>query len=284
MERFTHAGLTFDVRDEGPADGPAVVLLHGFPQDGGAYEGVVPPLAAAGLRVLVPDQRGYSPGARPPGRAAYAVPDLVADVVALLDAAGADRAVVVGHDWGGAVAWTLAARHPDRVAALVALSTPHPRALGRATAAGSQALRSSYMAAFQVPVLPERLLLAHDGARLRSTLRHGGLPDALADRYVRRMAEPGALTAALGWYRALAVRPPGPVPPVRVPTTYLHGLHDPFFSPTAVRATRGLVAAPYRRVPLAASHWVPETRPEAVAEAVLSAAGHLPGWSGARGG
>jgi pimeloyl-ACP methyl ester carboxylesterase len=129
MERFTRAGLTFEIRDSGPRDGDAVVCLHGFPQDGTSYDAVVPRLVERGLRVLVPDQRGYSPGARPPGRTAYALPALVDDVLALLDQAGVGAAHVVGHDWGGAVAWALAGRHPERVRSLTALSTPHPAAL-----------------------------------------------------------------------------------------------------------------------------------------------------------
>src|SRR5919202_1224240 len=101
MDTFTRDGLTFDVRDAGPADGEPVVLLHGFPQDGSAFDRLTPLLAAAGLRTLAPDQRGYSPGARPAGRSAYRVRELEADVLALLDAAGLASAHVVGHDWGG---------------------------------------------------------------------------------------------------------------------------------------------------------------------------------------
>src|SRR5687768_8192474 len=118
VDTFTRGALTFDVRDRGPADGPVVVCLHGFPQDGTAFDAVVPPLVAGGLRVLVPDQRGYSPGARPPGRAPYALREVVDDVVALLDAAGVERAHVVGHDWGAVVGWALASRRADRVASL----------------------------------------------------------------------------------------------------------------------------------------------------------------------
>ena len=101
--------------DTGPADGPVVLLLHGFPQSSWCWRGVWPALAAAGLRVVAPDQRGYSPDARPADVADYRMAALVADAVAVLDAVGADRAHVVGHDWGAAVAWQLAARHPDRV-------------------------------------------------------------------------------------------------------------------------------------------------------------------------
>src|SRR6478609_967008 len=112
MWQYHRDGLTFDVLDSGPRDGEPVLLLHGFPQDHTAWDAVAPLLHAAGLRTLAPDQRGYSPGARPQGRAAYDMGELVADAVALLDAADVTRAHVVGHDWGGSVAWALAERHP----------------------------------------------------------------------------------------------------------------------------------------------------------------------------
>ncbi|MCC2336649.1 alpha/beta hydrolase [Cellulomonas wangsupingiae] len=269
MDGYLRDALWFDVRDQGPTDGaPVVVLLHGFPQDGSAYDAVVPLLVDAGVRVLVPDQRGYSPRARPPGRRPYVVPELVADVVALLDTAGVAEAHVVGHDWGGAVAWALAARRPGRVASLTALGTPHPAAM-RAGLLRGQALRSWYVGAFQLPRLPERALLAHDGARLRDALVRTGLAPHRADRYVARMSRPGALTAALAWYRALGVPSSGSTGRVRVPTTYVSARRDPFFAPASVAATAGHVDAPYTRVDLDVGHWLPEHRPSDVAAAVL---------------
>ena len=286
METFTRDGLTFDVADSPPsttttgvttgvttgAAGPGVVVcLHGFPQDARSFAAVTPRLTRAGLRVLAPDQRGYSPGARPTGRRAYALTELVDDVLALLDAAGARSAHVVGHDWGGAVAWALAAWHPARVSSLTVLSTPHPAALRRAAVRSSQALNSSYMAAFQLPAVPERLLLAGGGRFLRESLRRSGLPVHLAERYVERLREPGALTAALSWYRAIPLGGP-PVGRVQVPVTYLHGWQDPFFSRAAVTGTGDHVVGPFRRRVLDTGHWVPESDPAAVATAVLERA------------
>ncbi|WP_432542275.1 alpha/beta fold hydrolase [Kineococcus sp. SYSU DK002] len=271
MDSFTRAGLRFAVSDSGPADGDVVVCLHGFPQGPEAYDAVVPRLVAGGLRVLVPEQRGYCPTARPPRRRDHALPELVADVVALLDAAGARRAHVVGHDWGGVVAWALAAGHRDRVASLTVLSQAHPAAFGAAMRRSTQPLRSTYVAFFQLPVLPERLLLAGGGRLLAASLRRSGLPAGLAAGYARRHSAPGSLTAALNWYRALPHA--GPVGPVEVPVTYLHGRRDPFYAPAAVTGTADHVRGPYRRVPLDTGHWVPELAPAAVAEAVLSAAG-----------
>ena len=291
METFSRAGLTFDVRDHRPpqapgtpaapgpaapdaarADPPTAVLLHGFPQNGSAYDAVIPLLVAGGMRVLVPDQRGYSPGARPRGRRAYTVPELVEDVVALLDAAQVERAHVVGHDWGGSVAWTFAGRRPERTLSLTALSTPHPAAMAAALRHRDQARRSRYMLGFQLPWLPEARLLARDGARLRSSLVRSGLSEASADRYVQRMREPGALTAALAWYRALPVTRGGGAGRTRVPTTYLTGRRDPFFAPDAVAGTAAFVTGPFEHRELDADHWLPEHRASEVATAVLERA------------
>jgi pimeloyl-ACP methyl ester carboxylesterase len=270
-----HAGvLRFALDDAGPLDGEVVVCLHGFPQDRRAYARVTPLLVAAGRRVLVPDQRGYSPGARPAGRRAYALRHLVDDVLALLDEVGAERAHVVGHDWGGAVAWALAARAPQRLSGLTVLSTPHPAAMRHAVVWGTQGLRSTYAGLFQLPRLPEALLLAGDGAGLRVLLQRSGVPAEQAEHYTAALTAPGALTAALNWYRAVPLAgAPRPAPasprPVRVPVTYLHGRSDPFFSPAAVAATGRFVAAPFRTQALDTGHWIPEDAPTEVAAAVL---------------
>jgi pimeloyl-ACP methyl ester carboxylesterase len=267
MDSFSRSGLVFDVRDSGPADGEPVVLLHGFPQDGTAFDRLVPRLHDAGLRTLVPDQRGYSPGARPAGRRAYRLGEAVQDVAALLDAAGLDRAHVVGHDWGGAVAWALAAQQPERVRTLTALSTPHPAAMTRALVTSDQALRSYYIALYNVPVLPERLFLARNGAALRQGLLRGGLPPELVDHYVRRMLEPGALSAALGWYRALPWTSREPVGPVRVPTLHVWSTGDAFLGRAATEGTAAHVEAPYRLEVLdGVPHWIPELAADRVAD------------------
>ena len=271
MDDFSRDGLRFATSDSGPADGDVVVCLHGFPQGPEAYDAVVPRLSAHGLRVLVPEQRGYCPTARPPRRRDYALGELVADVVALLDAAGTRRAHLVGHDWGGVVAWAVAARHPGRVASLTALSQAHPAAFGAAMTRSTQPLRSTYVAFFQLPALPERLLLARGGRVLAASLRRSGLPADLAAGYARRHAAPGSLTAALNWYRALPRS--GAVGPVEVPVTYLHGLADPFYARTPVAGPAAQVRGPYREVALPTGHWIPELAPGAVADAVLAAAG-----------
>jgi pimeloyl-ACP methyl ester carboxylesterase len=267
MDSFRHDGLVFDVRDAGPPDGEPVVLLHGFPQDSSSYDRLSPALHQSGLRTLAPDQRGYSPGARPPGRSAYRMRAVVDDVLALLDAAGLQSAHLVGHDWGGAAAWALAAWHPWRVRTLTVLSVPHPAAMTQAMVRSDQALRSSYMAFFQLPVVPERLLLAGGGRGLRRMLRQSGLPDEAVERYVTRMLEPGALTGALNWYRAIPYGGRDPVGTVRVPTLHVWGDRDVALGRAAIEASARFVAAPYRLEVLeGANHWVPELAADRVAE------------------
>ena len=267
MDTFRHDGLVFDVRDAGPPDGEPVVLLHGFPQDSSAFDLLSPALHQSGLRTLAPDQRGYSPGARPPGRSAYRMRAVVDDVLALLDAAGLESAHVVGHDWGGAAAWALAAWHPWRVRTLTVLSVPHPAAMTQAMVRSDQALRSSYMALFQLPVVPERLLLTGGGRGLRRMLRQGGLPDDVVERYVSRMQEPGALTSALNWYRAIPYGGRDPVGTVRVPTLHVWGDRDTALGRAAIDASARFVAVPYRLEVLeGVNHWVPELAADRVAE------------------
>jgi pimeloyl-ACP methyl ester carboxylesterase len=271
VNTFTRDGLTFDVLDAGPSDGEPVVLLHGFPQDATAWTQVAPALHQHGLRTLAPDQRGYSPGARPSGRAAYRLRETTADVLALLDAAGLASAHVVGHDWGGFVAWALGAWHPDRVRTLTAISVPHPGALARAMVTSDQALRSYYVGVFQLPLVPERLLLAGNGTVLRRMLRSGGLSREAVDRYVDRMREPGALTAALGWYRALPLSGRDTVGTVRVPTLHLWSTGDAFLGRAATEDTARFVDAPYRLEVLDdVSHWIPELAAGRVAELVTA--------------
>ncbi len=255
--------LRFDVRDDGPIDGEPVVLLHGFPQDGSSWNRVAARLHGAGLRTLAPDLRGYSAGARPPQRAAYRMEWLVEDLRALLDAAGLDRAHVVGHDWGGALGWAAASAMPERLASLTVASTPHPAAMVRSLWRSDQALRSSYMLAFQAPGLPERAL----APRLEEILAGSGLPVADATRYAARMREPGALTGALNWYRGVPLTRLQ-TGDVVVPTTYVWGRDDFALGRVAAELTQEHVLAPYRFVDVDAGHWLPETEPALLADVI----------------
>jgi len=261
MDSFDNDGLRFDVSDAGPADGRPVVLLHGFPNDRTAWDAVTPGLVATGCRVLAPDQRGYSPGARPSRRRDYRMSRLAGDVLALADRAGVDRFDVVGHDWGGVVAHHLAANHPHRVRTVTAVSAPHPGAWLRSLARSTQALRSTYMVFFQLPTLPERLLGAGSGARLRRMLVRTGLAADHARRYAARAARPGGLTGPLNWYRAAPLEPLR-ARPVPVPTLLVHGGRDRFITSTAAELSRRWVSGPCRLETLdGVSHWIPEQEP-----------------------
>lgn len=265
--RFTSEGLSFDVRDDGPLDGPVVVALHGFPQTSACWSGVTPWLVEAGYRVLAPDQRGYSPGARPRDVRAYAMSRLCADVLALADTADVERFHLLGHDWGAAVGWVLAGRHPERARTLSAVSVPHPAALARAFA-GTQALRSWYMAMFQVPGLAERLFAVRDGALVRRLLAGAGMGDP--EPSVRLLTDPTTATAVLGWYRAVRLRGGPKAGRTNVPTLYVWSDQDKALGRRAAEATADHVGGPYRFEVLAGvSHWVPEERPAELAALVL---------------
>ncbi|MDT4893956.1 MAG: hypothetical protein QOE97_2991, partial [Pseudonocardiales bacterium] len=206
MERFSRAGLTFDVHDSGPRDGPVVVLLHGFPQFNDSWDAVAARLTAAGLRCVAPNQRGYSPGARPEGRRAYRMSELVEDIDALIDATGAGRVHLVAHDWGAAAAWQYAAAHPERLASFNPLAVPHGAAFLRALVSSRQFFRSYYMYLFQLPAVPERLLVGGDGTqwrRLSTLLQTTHQSKERADRDAKAMADSGALHYAINWYRGI---------------------------------------------------------------------------------
>ncbi len=268
LTRFARSGLVFDVRDGGPPDGEAVVLLHGFPQDSTCWDAVADGLHAAGLRTLAPDLRGYSPGARPPSRKAYALGQCADDLLALLDAAGLGWAHIVGHDWGGALAWHAAGRDPRRVRTLTVLSTPHPAAMRRAWLTSSQGFKSWYMAFFQLPFLPEWYLTFRPAFTMRS-LERTGLPARYAEHYARRLAEPGAARAALGWYRAIPFALGETFERIALPATYVWGRNDPFLGRAAAEATARYVSGDYRFIESDAGHWLPETRPAETVTAII---------------
>ncbi|MGA8048300.1 MAG: alpha/beta fold hydrolase [Dermatophilaceae bacterium] len=263
-------GIALPVRAGGPSRGEPVLLLHGFPQDSRCWAAVEPALHAAGLRTLAPDQRGYAPGARPDAVSAYRLEELAQDALAVLDDAGLGSAHVVGHDWGGGLAWYLGATQPARVRSLTVLSTPHPSALARSMVGSLQPLRSLYMAWIQVPVLPEVVL----ARTLAATLRASGLPEDLAAEYASRFDSPQALRGPLAWYRAAARHPPMRIlsgsEVIGIPTTYVWGRHDPALGRAAADATsRYVTGAEYRFVELDAGHWLPELCPDEVAAAVV---------------
>ena len=250
-------------------EGPPVVLLHGFPEFWWGWRKQLPALAEAGFRAVAPDLRGYNFSEKPPGIASYRVETLAADVAELIAALGVERAHLVGHDWGGVVAWYVAMLHPERVGRLVVMNAPHPAAFRRELRRGRQALRSWYAGAFQLPLLPEAAFRA-GGYRLvdrvfRSAAGRRGVfaPEELA-RYREAAARPGALSAMLHYYRA-AVRFPRPrTRPIPHETLLVWGERDPALG---VELTRGL--EPWvpnlhvERIP-EAGHWVQHEAPDRI--------------------
>jgi len=250
----------FDALVDGPEEAPTVFLLHGWPQTPDCWESVALGLIENGRRVIAPAQRGYSAGARPANSWAYRIDNLVDDIVGMADAVGVECFDVVGHDWGGLVAWTLAASHPTRVRTLTSLSVPHPAALVRAMPHSLQALRSAYVPLFALARPTASLLLAFDGALLRFLLSSSGLDPDHADRYTAAMAADGALLAALRWYRANALTGAmQSVGRVTVPTLIVWGSADVSMDRVAVECSVADVDGPFRLVPLEGrSHWLPE--------------------------
>ncbi|MCW2530977.1 MAG: putative hydrolase or acyltransferase of alpha/beta superfamily [Blastococcus sp.] len=265
--------LTFDVRADGPEDGRPVLLLHGFPETSASWAAVSPLLARAGLRTYAPDQLGYSPGARPDEVGAYSTQSLTQVTADLMTALDLPQADVVGHDWGANVAWALAAWHSDRVRSLTAVSVPHPAAYTVAYRTDpEQKERSAYIRLFWQEGKAEEVLLADGARRLRRMLSGGegdsGVPAEAIEEYVAVLSAPGALSAALNWYRAMSSSER--VAPIEVPTTYVWSDGDVAIGRTAAEACANYVTGDYRFVELPGiTHWIPEQAPDQLAAAIL---------------
>lgn len=259
----------------GPTDGPLLMLLHGFPEFWYGWHRQIGPLADAGYRVWVPDGRGYNRSDKPAGIEPYRIDQLAADVLGLLEAAGRQRAVVVGHDWGAAVAWWLALTRPDRIERLVVLNVPHPYVFGRfASTRPAQMLRSWYIAFFQLPRLPEWLLERGRCRPLVQLLRWSSRPGTFArtDLTAYQQAWSGSLRSMIGWYRAAVQRPPTRPASgrIRVPTLLIWGARDAFLlrdmaQPSIDYCEQG------RLVWLeTATHWVQHEEPDRVTALILA--------------
>jgi pimeloyl-ACP methyl ester carboxylesterase len=279
-------GLRFDVLQAGPRGAPLVLLLHGFPEGAGCWRHQIDALVAAGYRVWAPDQRGYGSSDRPRGARNYRLPLLAADAFGLIDAAGAVSARVVGHDWGGAVAWWMAHARPDRIERLAILNCPHPEVMRRALLTNPrQMLRSWYIAFFQLPWLPEALLGAGDGALLarglRRSSREGAFQKSDLDAYRRDWRRPGALGAMIDWYRGARypLRIGGRVgaaaaPKVLPPTLLLWGRRDHALGAELAKPTLARCADVQLVFLDEATHWLQHEEPERVNAALLE---HLQG-------
>ena len=228
-------GISLHVVQSGPKEGPLVILLHGFPEFSYAWRRQIPYLASAGYRVWAPDQRGYNLSDKPNGIAAYSLDELAADVIGLIDAAGQKRVFLVGHDWGAAVAWWMAAKYPDRISKLVVINVPHWVVMQKFIRHSFAQLRKSwYILFFQIPWLPERLARLQQWNSLskimRSSSRDGTFTRNDLEQYRNAWSQPKAYRSMLNWYRAFVQKPPTPPanPRITVPTLLIWGAQDKF--------------------------------------------------------
>ena len=269
-------GISLHTRQAGPEDGPLVVLLHGFPEFWYGWHRQIKPLADAGYRVIVPDQRGYNRSDKPDGVDSYHIKTLAADVVGLLDVADRKTAAVAGHDWGAAVAWWLALSYPERIESLTAVNVPHPTVMETTLRNSLSQLRKSwYMFAFQLPALPEAISTANNCRVLRRGLTNSSRPGTFSatdlERYRAAWQQPDALTAMINWYRAMGrYRPQPPRQQVSVPTLVMWGQQDEFLASTMAEESLDycddaeLVTFP------SATHWVLHERSGETADELLA--------------
>jgi len=269
-------GTCLHVVQAGPEEGPLVILLHGFPEFWFGWRHQLPALAAAGYRVWAPDQRGYNLSAKPASLDAYSVDTLARDVVGLIDAAGRDRAFLVGHDWGASIAWWVATRYPDQIDRMVVINVPH-WAIFREHMRRNvrQVLRSWYILFFQIPWLPEAFARLGDWAMPARALRQSSLPgtftDADLDEYRKAWSQPGAYTAMLNWYRAVVQKPPAfPMDPrITVPTLLIWGAKDPFLGSEMARPSIELCDQGRLVFLEGATHWVQHEKASEVNELIV---------------
>jgi pimeloyl-ACP methyl ester carboxylesterase len=267
--RIPTAAGTFDAVAAGPLDGRKVLLLHGVPQCGIEWRHQLRALAADGYRAIAPNQRGYSPGVRPKRVEDYTLDHAVDDVTAIADQLGWRRFDLVGHDWGGMVGWIAAARNPLRVRTLTSISAPHPAAFADALRNDpAQQASATVLDYLRQPEVPEREMLANNSARLREGWP-AVIPRQRVEQYVRQLSEPGALTAALNWYRANTFDS-GTYAPVTIPTMYLWGTEDDTVGPEAAQNTSDWATGAYRfEVMNGIGHFVPEEAAERTSALLL---------------
>jgi pimeloyl-ACP methyl ester carboxylesterase len=267
VKRIESDGVTLALLDEG--EGPPVVFLHGFPDSSRLWRNQVPALVGAGRRVIAPDLRGFGESGRPDGVEAYALRHSVSDVAAILDALGLERADAVGHDWGAGVAWAVAAFLPERVERLVALSVGHPAAFRPRSI--EQREKSWYMLLFQFEGVAEELLVRDDWRLFREVMRGDGDCDAA----IEGLARPGALTAALNWYRANVhpageLRPGGGFPSVAAATLGIWSSRDHYLTEEPMLRSADHVTGEWRYERIdGASHWLQLVAPDRLNELLL---------------
>jgi pimeloyl-ACP methyl ester carboxylesterase len=261
----------------GPEDGPLAVLLHGFPECWYSWRNQIPMLAQAGYRVLTPDQRGYNLSDKPKGVESYQIDHLTADILALIRTLGRERAIIIAHDWGGMVAWRLAMDCPEAVERLVVMNAPHPAAFAKALANDwSQRLRSWYMFFFQLPWLPEALLVLSPRATARlffqrTAVRTGAFSDADLETMAAALAQPGAMKAMIHWYRAaFRYRPAERTRPIEAPTLLLWAEDDIALGKPLTHGLERWVPKVQMHYLPHCGHWVQNEAPEEVNEEIAT--------------
>jgi len=269
-------GVNLHVVEAGDAGKPLLILLHGFPEFWWAWRHQITPLAEAGYHVVVPDMRGYNTSDAPQDVSAYTIDILAVDVVALADAFGAERFHLVAHDWGAVISWWVAATYPDRLNRVVLMDGPHPDVWGKqALKHPTQALRSTYVAFFQLPWVPEAMLGAFDGAGLKAMIqgsaKAGSFEPGALEHYARAWAHPGSVTAMLNYYRALRERPKTEEPArLKPPTLILWAGDDVFLEKNVAEAGLALCDDGKLEIVEGASHWLHIEQPERINARIVS--------------
>jgi epoxide hydrolase 4 len=272
---FQNGDVTLHAFCAGRSEGPVVLLLHGFPEFWYGWRKQIEPLAAAGFRVIVPDQRGYNLSSKPRGVASYALTELVSDVIAIADQLGQQKIFLAGHDWGAAVAWSAALLHPGRIAKLAVLNVPHPSIMRRYVYTRlPQMLRSWYIFFFQIPWLPEALLSGSNFRAATRALQGSSRPGTFSEedltQYCTAWSQPGALTAMINWYRAaIRYRIPFPDRTVRVPTRILWGERDRFLMTEMAHESLRYCADGELFTFADASHWLQHEQPDKVSQHLI---------------
>jgi epoxide hydrolase 4 len=272
---FHNGAIELHAVAAGPADCPVVVLLHGFPEFWYSWHKQIGPLAAAGFRVIVPDQRGYNKSSKPRGAASYALFELTSDVLAIADQLGQERVFLVGHDWGAAVAWSVALLHPQRVTKLAILNLPHPSVMRRYLKNSRRQLRRSwYMFFFQLPFIPEAAFSAFDFRLGVRSLVRSSRPNTFSAedlvQYRAAWSQSGALTSMINWYRAaFRYRSKFPDSTVHVPTRILWGERDAFLLSDMAHDSLRYCDSAELYTFANASHWLQHEEPARISELLI---------------
>ncbi|MEZ4663558.1 MAG: alpha/beta hydrolase [Caldilineaceae bacterium] len=269
-------GIQLFTVQHGRKDGPLVIMLHGFPEFWYGWHRQVDALTEAGYSVWTPDMRGYNLSEKPKGTEAYALDELAKDVAGLIEASGHEKAILIGHDWGAAVAWWVANKYPDKLAKLVILNVPHPSVMVKALNEDwAQRRRSWYMFYFQIPMLPEMGMRFGNWRYMAQSVQDSARPNTFTEtdmaQYRKAWGQPGAITAMLNYYRAIFRHRPAPLanPRVQTPTLIIWGAQDAFIG--REYAEKSLEMCDNGKLVMIeeATHWVQHEEPERVNELIL---------------